>query len=112
MAKSVVTQYSDDLDGSKAQGTVQFSYAGAAYEIDLSAKNAKAFEKALTPYLTAARKVRTPATRTTRRTGRTSTAPSKNNLAEVRAWAQSNGYTVANRGRIPAAVLEAFNSAR
>ena len=104
MAKTIVTQYTDDMDGSKAQGTVRFSYNGAAYEIDLSAKNAKALEKALDPYISAARKVR--AGRATRR-GRDARS-AKRNLAEVRAWALDNGYTVADRGRIPSAVMEAF----
>jgi Lsr2 len=104
MAKTIVTQYTDDIDGSKAQGTVRFSYNGAAYEIDLSAKNAKAFERALDPYISAARKVR--AGKATRRLRDARSA--KRSLAEVRAWAQENGYTVADRGRIPSAVIEAF----
>jgi hypothetical protein len=106
MAKNIVTQYTDDIDGSRAQGTIQFSYNGSAYEIDLSTKNAKAFEKALSPYIDAARKIRRPAGATTRRARHTPAA----NLADVRAWAQSNGYEVAGRGRIPAAVLEAFEN--
>lgn len=106
MAKTTVTQYIDDIDGSKAQGTVQFSYNGSAYEIDLSAKNAKAFEKALSPYIGAARKVRRPAGAGARRLRRTPPT----NLAEIRAWAQSNGYQVADRGRIPAVVVEAFQN--
>ena len=104
MARTIVTQYTDDIDGSKAQGTVRFSYNGAVYEIDLSARNAKAFEKALDPYISAARKVR--ADKATRRARDARSA--KRNIAEVRAWAQENGYTVADRGRIPSAVVEAF----
>jgi hypothetical protein len=111
MAKQMVTQYTDDLDGSKAQGTVRFAFEGAAYEIDLSAKNTRAFEKALTPYIDAARKVRAGAVRTSRR-GRSSKASTRTNLADVRSWAQSNGYAVATRGRIPAAVIEAFEQSR
>lgn len=106
MAKTIVTQYTDDIDGSKAQGTIQFSYNGSAYEIDLSTKNTKAFEKALSPYIDAARKVRRPAGATTRRARQTPAA----NLAEIRTWAQSNGHEVADRGRIPAAVVEAFEN--
>jgi hypothetical protein len=104
MAKTIVTQYTDDIDGSKAQGTVQFSYNGSAYEIDLSAKNAKAFEKALDPYISAARKVRRSTGGTARRSRRAESA----DLAEIRTWANQNGYQVADRGRIPAAVIEAF----
>ena len=110
VAKTIVTEYTDDLDGSKAQGTVRFSYGGTAYEIDLSTKNTRAFEKVLTPYLAAARKVRGGAGAPSRRS-RSAGSP-KRNLGEIRAWAQSNGYQVADRGRIPAAVVEAFDSKR
>jgi len=106
MAKTIVTQYTDDIDGSKAQGTIQFSYNGSAYEIDLSAKNTKAFEKALSPYISAARKVRRSATAGARRDRRTQAT----DLAEIRAWANTNGYQVADRGRIPTVVVEAFQN--
>lgn len=106
MAKTIVTQYTDDIDGSKAQGTIQFSYNGSAYEIDLSAKNTKAFEKALSPYISAARKVRRSVGVTARHDRRKSSA----DLAEIRAWANSNGYQVADRGRIPTVVVEAFQN--
>ncbi|HEY3717995.1 MAG TPA: Lsr2 family protein [Jatrophihabitantaceae bacterium] len=108
MAKTIVTQYTDDIDGSKAQGTVQFSYNGSAYEIDLSAKNTKALEKILDPYISAARKVRATATKAGRR--RSGAASAKTDVAEIRAWAHSNGYTISDRGRIPATVIEAFQS--
>ncbi|HAM13781.1 MAG TPA: hypothetical protein DCO91_10820, partial [Microbacterium sp.] len=29
----------------------------------------------------------------------------------VRAWAKENGYSVSERGRVPASVLEAYNAA-
>ena len=48
-----------------------------------------------------ARKVRAARTVTTRRT------PQQVYLPEVRAWAKSNGYDISDRGRIPAAVIEA-----
>jgi hypothetical protein len=39
------------------------------------------------------------------------TAP-KTGLNEIRAWAARNGYKVADRGRIPAAIIEAFHAAQ
>ncbi|HEY3717783.1 MAG TPA: Lsr2 family protein [Jatrophihabitantaceae bacterium] len=109
MAKTIVAQYTDDLDGSKAQGTVSFSYNGGAYEIDLSAKNTKALETALSPYVSAARKVRAgkPARRS-----RSAAGGPNHNVTEIRAWANSNGHAVADRGRIPAAVIEAYEKNR
>lgn len=109
MAKTTVVTITDDLDGSKAATTVQFGWKGNAYEIDLSRKNANALEKALAPYLDAARKAR--GSRTARR-GRRAASPARSDQSAVRAWAKENGYEVAERGRIPAAVVDAFVAAK
>lgn len=46
----------DDLDGGPADETVRFGLDGAAYEMDLNTKNARAFRKQLTPFIEHARK--------------------------------------------------------
>jgi hypothetical protein len=112
MAKQVVTrtEYTDDLDGSKAAGTVAFSYEGAAYEIDLSKMNAKAFGAAMAPYVAAARTVKTTrSTKTSRK--RASRKSSTIDLAAVREWAAANGHDVSSRGRISALIIEAYQAA-
>ena len=103
-----IVSLSDDLDGSKADRTVTFAVNGTSYEIDLSKRNAAAFDKALAPYLGAARKIK--ATRT--RTRSTDQAPGRrSDQATIRQWARANGYQVADRGRIPAAVIDGYRSA-
>ena len=106
MAQKIVTQLIDDLDGTElgdsSGETVRFALDGQAYEIDLSAKNAKAMRTALSRYLDAAR--RSGPTR--QRYRRAQIAPS---AAEVRDWARSNGYQVPERGRIPQDVRDAFD---
>jgi hypothetical protein len=47
----------DDMTGTEADETVTFGLDGNQFEIDLTAKNAAALRKALTPYVEAARKV-------------------------------------------------------
>src|SRR3954468_4655263 len=54
MAKQIVTLLTDDIDGVKADRTVEFGLDGANYTIDLSEKNAGKLRKALDPYLSAA----------------------------------------------------------
>lgn len=110
MARNVETivTMTDDLDGSKAQRTVTFAVDGAKYEIDLSKKNATAFDKALAPYVAAARKIKSNPPRRSGNTGGNGRRP---NLTQVREWARSNGHEVSDRGRIPAAVLEAYDAA-
>lgn len=114
MAKRVETivTLTDDLDGSKADRTVSFAFDGVGYEIDLSKRNAAALEKALRPYVAAARKVRSGGRRRgSRPGGRAAAAAGRANLSAVREWAQSNGYDVSARGRIPAAVLADYDAA-
>lgn len=106
MARRVVTttEYTDDIDGGPAAGTVHFSFDGTNYEIDLSKSNQKAFEKAISVYVGHARKVRG-----TRKS--TASRGAKHDLSAVREWARTNGYEVSERGRVAASVLEAYESA-
>jgi hypothetical protein len=99
----------DDLDGSKADRTVRFSLDSHAYEIDLSKKNAGALEKAIAPYIAAARRPerRTLAAARSARRSRPSAE-----LAAIREWAHANGYAVGDRGRVPGDVVAAFRAAQ
>jgi hypothetical protein len=112
MVKKVVTtvELTDDIDGGKADRTLTFAWDGTNYEIDLSKRNATALEKTLKPYIDAGRRVRKTARRGAGgpgagRDGR------RDDLAQVRSWARSNGYDISDRGRVPAAVLEAYDGA-
>jgi hypothetical protein len=109
LAKKVVTttEYTDDIDGSKAEGTVSFSFEGPSYEIDLSKSNSRAFEKVMAQYVGHARKVRASRGKASGR-GRSG---GKHDLSAVRSWASANGYSVAPRGRVATEVLEAFDAA-
>src|SRR3954454_3891585 len=110
--KSVtITEFIDDLDGGKADRTVTFAVDGTTYEIDLSKRNAAAFAKALKPYVEAGRKVRRPHGKTATRSSARRSRPNGSDLAAVREWARANGHSVSDRGRIPAAVLEAHAAA-
>jgi hypothetical protein len=108
MAQKVNIVLVDDIDGSDAVETVSFGLDGTTYEIDLNKKNAAALRDALSGYVGHARKV-TGSRGGRRPTGKaTTTGPS---AREVRDWARSNGFTVPDRGRIPADVREAFDNA-
>jgi hypothetical protein len=114
MAKQIVTLLTDDIDGSKADRTVEFSIDGVSYTIDLSDKNAGKLRKALDPYLAAASRIGRSST--PRIVGRNpAPAPSRANRDQnqaIREWANKNGYEVSERGRIPSSIVEAFHSKR
>jgi len=108
MAQRVHIVLEDDLDGSPATETVSFSLDGRSYEIDLNEGNAAKLRDALAPYVGAARSSGSSARSGRRGSKITSLGPS---AREVRDWARSNGYTVPDRGRIPADVRSAFDAA-
>jgi hypothetical protein len=112
MGKKEVVTITDDIDGREGAQTVTFSYAGRNYEIDLGKKNRAKLEKALEPFIAAARKAGS--------TGRAvavsrpaSRRPSSEglDLRAVRAWAVDQGLEVAQRGRVAKNVLEGFRRA-
>jgi len=106
MAQKVTVALEDDLTGGPADETVRFAVDGTGYEIDLSAKNAAAFDKLLAPYIEHARKAgRAPG----RRAGRT--ASTRQRSGDIRAWAKEHGLAVSERGRIPASVVEQYHAA-
>lgn len=112
MAQKYVVQVIDDLDGTELDASdveeVRFGLDGAAYVIDLSRSNADGLRSALYRYTDAARRdqvVGRAAASKPRAAG-----SGRKDLDQVRTWANSNGYTVSSRGRIPTAVLEAYDA--
>lgn len=110
MVRKIIEQLVDDLDGTVLDPgdgqTVRFGLDGRAYEIDLTDEHATALRARLAPYVSAARGVRAP------ERARPRVFRSPRDRAIVRAWAREHGYTVTNRGPVPAAVLAAYNAAR
>ena len=107
MAQRTIIKLVDDLDDKEIDEggqTVSFSYNGTQYEIDLSEKNAKKFDTALAPFVSAARRVGGRQSRGAKSTGTVDTKA-------VRAWAKSNGIELSSRGRVPADVIEQYRSA-
>jgi hypothetical protein len=108
MGKRQVVAITDDITGREGAETVTFAYAGRNYEIDLGEKNKAKLEKALEPFIRAARKAGGPARPSARNASR---SPLSVDLKAVRAWATEQGLEVAKRGRLAKSVLEAFRQA-
>ena len=106
MAQKVSIALEDDLDGGPAAETVRFGLGGAEYEIDLSKKNARAFRKGLSQFVDHARKA---GRAQSRRAARSSA--SRQRSGDIRAWAKANGIALSERGRIPADVVQQYETA-
>ena len=106
-------QLIDDMDGSSpATTTIEFTFDGKNYVIDLSEQHADEFNKALAPYIEHAR--RAPANKRKTRKSRSSSEAARvkrQKNAEIRAWALENGVTVSKRGQLGQDTIAAYEAA-
>jgi hypothetical protein len=115
MARRVIHELIDDLDGGLADESLSFGLDGVQYTIDLSAKNAAELRDVLAPFVAAATRLgRTPAQAPAARGGRgrpvlSARAEREQNRA-IREWAQSKGLEVSDRGRIRSDIVERFHA--
>ncbi|WP_406639224.1 Lsr2 family protein [Amycolatopsis sp. WGS_07] len=118
MVQKHVVSLVDDIDGSDADETVPFGLDGVKYEIDLSADNAAELRDALAQYVEHARRTggrksaarNASAVRTVAAVSKPRAAVDREQTRAIRAWARKNGFEVADRGRIPSDVLDAYNN--
>jgi hypothetical protein len=104
MSSKVLVLLEDDVDGTKADETIEFGIDGTTYAIDLNDQNAKKLRGALEGYVSKARKVSGK-----RSSSRKTSSPIDSKA--IRAWAASNGIELSKRGRIPQDVVSQFRAA-
>ncbi|GAA0484797.1 Lsr2 family protein [Streptomyces stramineus] len=109
MAQKVQVLLVDDLDGGEADETVTFALDGKTYEIDLTTANADKLRGLLEPYTKSGR--RTGGRAAAGRSKVRATTGGSPDTAKIRAWAKKNGYSVNDRGRVPADIREAYEKA-
>lgn len=105
MAQRVQVLLVDDLDNSDADETVTFALDGVTYEIDLNKANASKLRDAFAPWVGHARRSGG------RKSAGRSAGARRKDVSAVREWARKNGHDISERGRIPAAVQEAYDKA-
>ncbi|WP_127781851.1 Lsr2 family protein [Rhodococcus sp. X156] len=112
MSQKVTVTFVDDIDDElAADETVEFSVDGVNYSIDLSADNAQKLRNDFAMWIAHARKESGR-----KRTSRGSTTKGRASVdreqsAAIREWARRSGHEVSDRGRIPAAIIEAYHQA-
>jgi hypothetical protein len=106
VAQKIRFFFVDDLDGSKAEGTVRFGLDGTEYEIDLNAGHAEQLRTALSRYAGAARKI----TRAARQPVANSRWGAGNwiSTSDIRVWAKAQGLEIKDRGRVPTRVIAEY----
>ena len=105
-------QLVDDIDGSPATTTIEFSVGGKNYIIDLSEQHAAEFNEALAPYIEHARRARrAPANKRKSRSSSEAARAKRQKNAQIRAWALENGVTVSKRGQLGQDTIAAYEAA-
>lgn len=95
MSVAIQKLRTDDIDGSPGAERIIIEVDGTRCQIDLGTANRKMLQEALSPYFEAGKVTAVTAKRT--------------DIPAVKKWATQNGYEVPVRGRIPTAVLEAYD---
>ena len=107
MAKVTITQYVCDLTGKPVAEddhvVIEFTVNGTDYVMDTDTSGAAKFDKAMKPFVDVARTVKAPR--------RSRKSVSVEQSRKVRAWAVSQGIDVADRGRVPAKIVEQYEKA-
>ncbi len=111
MAQKVLVTYACDFDKKEIRAgqerTRAFGLDGRGYEIDLCKRHSDKLDDVLKRYAAYARRANTGSgTRRRRRT-----AAHRQRSAQIRAWAKSRGLPVSDRGRIPADVIDKYETA-
>ena len=102
----------DDLDESEGAETITYTVNGQDYEIDLSEENSQRFYDVLGPYIEKSRRVQRQAAPTPRRGDRRrSSGSGRDDIQQIRAWAQSQGMGVSERGRVKKDIIDAYDQA-
>lgn len=115
MAQKTIVQLIDDLDGTSSNSidTITFGLDGVTYEIDLTEGNAEKLRDQLAEFIGSARRTGGRAKRNIGPGANRSSngaSRSREQTQAIRDWARQNGWEVADRGRIPADIIKAFES--
>ena len=116
MAQRVQTVLISDLSGDEVEAgrdSVSFGYQGVDYVIDLTAKEADGFEKAIGMYVAHARKAgRTPRRGSAGASAGSGSGPAdKDRISNLKRWASEQGIDYPKRGRLPKSLVDAYDAA-
>lgn len=110
MVQRVQIILEDDVTGGPAAETVEFSLDGVNYELDLNDENAAKLRDELAGWIGNARRAG-GRRQTRRRASGGATGAKSEDLARMREWGRSNGFTVSSRGRVSQELQEAYAAA-
>lgn len=107
MATRIRQELVDDVDGSDAIDTFNFSFEGIDYAIDLNELHAKELSTDMDKWIGPARRIGGK-----KKASSNGSSTAKNETKEIRAWAKANGWPdLSNVGRVPIEAEDAYRQA-
>ncbi len=105
----VIEQWTCDLCDAPAVRTVVIETS----EVDLCGDHLDAYDRAIRPFADASRPIRRPAARSTPRPGGATSGAARpgGDGSTIRAWGREHGWTVRDRGPLPADLRKAYAAA-
>jgi hypothetical protein len=115
MARRVIHELIDDIDGKPADESVAFALDGVQYTIDLSTANAKKLRDALATFVAGGQRIGRGGIAPTARGGRgtpqhRSGRGDRDQNRAIREWAQQQGMEVSERGRIKQDIIDRYEA--
>jgi Lsr2 len=114
VAQKVVVEMVDDLDGTASDDitTVTFAIDGVSYEIDLTEDNATNLREIFSDFIRTGRRTGGRLKRSNHPTNHhPTTTADREQTKHIREWARQNNFDLADRGRIPINVIQAYEEA-
>ena len=115
MGKRVIEILVSDLSGEELEAgqgeTIEFSYRGKDYTVDLTDAEADRFDAAIEPFVSAATALGGRSNTRRSAESRSSSGMTRDELQNIRAWARANGHKVSDRGRIKSDIIDAYHAA-
>ena len=111
MATKTIQTRVSDLSGQEGAQAVSFAFNGVTYAVDLTEEEFQGLHEVLARYIGVATRVPSGRGRAGGAAPTQSGTARRSKLDAVRAWARQNGHTISERGRVPGAVLAAYDAA-
>lgn len=105
MAQKVLVQLLDDIDGSEAVGTLEFSFGGETVLVDLNEDHMNEYDQILS-YLKSVGRVVKGTKKRAPYGSKKGTGPVVGKTQEMREWLRAAGHEVKDRGRVPSHLVK------
>jgi hypothetical protein len=105
MAQKIEVKFLDDIDGSEAIGTLEFTWEGTTIQVDLNQEHMEEYNHVF-EYLKSIGRVVSKAKRAPYGSKK---GQGSSDTGKIREWLRAKGHQISDRGRIPNRLMEEYH---